>query len=389
MSASLNAVPSFNLASTRETAAASSGKLRDVRSNNRRDSFSQLLRRSSEDQRSSRVDRSRSSERKDSKPAKKDGDTNALSSTDPDNKDVRSTPLPISFLLGFPSVNFESFDPETSSGIAASQADAAQALNLGSADSSGTQDTKNSGIAQGGNNTKGAQGALSTNILAFAMRLGDGSGASNDSKPANSASAVSPVVSDSIQTNVAATASKIVQAAPGSSLDEKAHEHAEAEQGQSVPDLSAVGIAEPFEAKVAEDNAAGPAAQVPSEPAVPTSEPVRNVHMQLVSDDNRRVDVRLIDRGGELHVSVKSGDAALSQNLQDHLPDLTARLEKQHMQTEVWVPKAAESAKAESGNANGSLADQNARSYSGNSDREKDGRRQAKPDWVDALESYS
>src|SRR3954447_8312816 len=139
MSASLNAAPNFNLASTRETAAASSGRLRDVRSNNRRDSFSQLLRRSSEDQRSSRVDRSRYSERKDSKPVKKDDDANAVSSTDGDNKDVRSTPLPISFLLGFPSVNFESFDTETSSGIAASQADAAQALDLTSADSSGTR----------------------------------------------------------------------------------------------------------------------------------------------------------------------------------------------------------------------------------------------------------
>jgi hypothetical protein len=111
--------------------------------------------------------------------------------------------------------------------------------------------------------------------------------------------------------------------------------------------------------------------------------------MQLVSDDNRRVDVRLIDRGGELHVSVKSADTALAQNLQDHLPDLTARLEKQHMETEVWVPKAAEPSKADSGNANGSLSDPNAKFHSGNSEGRREGRQQAKPDWVDALENYS
>jgi hypothetical protein len=99
--------------------------------------------------------------------------------------------------------------------------------------------------------------------------------------------------------------------------------------------------------------------------------------------------VRLIDRGGELHVSVKSADSALTQNLQDHLPDLTARLDKQHMQNEVWVPKTAEPTKADAGSTNGSLSDSNARSYSGNSESRKDGRQQERPDWVDALESYT
>ncbi len=231
---------------------------------------------------------------------------------------------------------------------------------------------------------------MSANTLAFAMRLGSGQTVSA-SKAAGSAEAVAPVVSDSIQTNSAATTSMAVQAASGSALEENTHEHDESAQAQNLVDLSAVRSSEPFDTtKIAEENATAPAAQVPADPsATASAEPVRNVHMQLVSDDNRRVDVRLIDRGGELHVSVKSADTALTQNLQDHLPDLTARLDKQHMQTEVWVPKAAEPTKADGGNTNGSLSDPNARSYSSNSEGRKEGRQQRKPDWVDALENYS
>jgi hypothetical protein len=183
----------------------------------------------------------------------------------------------------------------------------------------------------------------------------------------------------------------IVQAASASDLEENAHQHDPSAQEQHIVELSAAPAPERFDAtKVTEDNQSVPAAQVPSDsPSAPTAEPVRNIHMQLVSDDNRRVDVRLIERGGELHVSVKSADPALTQNLQDHLPDLTARLDKQHMQSEVWVPKAAEPAKADGGSTNGSPSDSNARSFSGNSEGRKDGRHQGKPDWVDALESYT
>jgi hypothetical protein len=415
---SLNAVSNLNSASIRETPDASSGSLNNLRSTGRRDSFSQVLRRTSEDQKSSGTARIRDSEKKDRKPAKKEDDANSTTATDIVNKTVEEKRLPITFLLGLPSGQLQSFDPKENSDAPISQIDAKsggtaaenganmlllpQALDIASSSSFVTGSEKSDpraataegtevlGIGESGNNSKGAVGALSANALAFALRLGSGGQALSTSKTASSVESVSPAESDNTQTNFAPATPDAIQAASGSTLEQDTHQHDESGQQQNVIDLSAVGTPELFDTtKLADEHATAPTAQVPTEPAVPTAEPVRNVHMQLVSDDNRRVDVRLVDRGGELHVSVKSADTALTQNLQDHLPDLTARLDKQHMQTEVWVPKAAEPSKADGGNTNGSFSDPNARSYSGNSQGRREGRQQAKPDWVDALENYS
>jgi hypothetical protein len=430
MSASLSAVPTLNFASVREVPEASDRSLNSVRSSEGRDSFSQVLRRTSEDQRSSGATRSRYSEKKDRKPTKKDDGTNTTTPIDTGNKNLEEKRLPITLMLGLPNGQLESFDKSGSSDGSESQIGANSALlkaklnelSGGVADVNGedvlltsqTQDittgslaipsseksdtsaataqsTELLGIGESGNNPKGAAGSLRANTLAFAMRLGSGGETLNALKSANSADPASPIMRDAIQTNLAAATHNAIQATSGSTLEENTRQHEQSEQEQNVVDLSSIRTSQPFDTtKLLEDNATASTGQVPAEaPAVPTPEPVRNVHMQLVSEDNRRVDVRLIDRGGELHVSVKSADTALAQNLQDHLPDLTARLERQHMQTEVWVPKAAEPGKADSGNTNGSFSNPNARSSSGNSQGRKQGQHQAKPDWVDALENYS
>ncbi len=390
-----------------------------------------MLRRTADDQRSSRANGNRESDKKDSKSAKKDSDTNTATTGADSKSTEEKASLPITFLLGLPSEQFASFDAGEGSnsslsnsggkasnqsaqaklgGPAAGTSDGgdqtallfqAQAMTLtGLIDSAGSEASDGSastaknpatlGIGESGNSTKGAVGALSANTLAFAMRLGSGGQAISSSKAASSSEAASSPASDSIQSGAVAATPKIVEAVSGSELEANAHEHDGSGQEQNVVvDPAAIPGSEPFEAaKSAEDDTTSAAAQVPAEPPA-TTEPVRNVHMQLVGDDNRRVDVRLIDRGGELHVSVKSADPVLTQNLQDHLPDLTARLDKQQMQTEVWVPKAAEPAKADGGNTNGSLSDPNARSYSSNSEGGKEGQHQRKPDWVDALENYT
>ena len=109
--------------------------------------------------------------------------------------------------------------------------------------------------------------------------------------------------------------------------------------------------------------------------------------MQVVGDNNNRVDVRLTDRGGELHVSVKSADVNLAQNLQDHMPELTSRLEQQKFQTEVWMPRLGDNAKSEMSGSRDFSSGGNSDPNSSNSSDQQGKRQQYKPDWVDVLEN--
>jgi len=78
------------------------------------------------------------------------------------------------------------------------------------------------------------------------------------------------------------------------------------------------------------------APELPSQP----SEPVRAVRVQLATEGNQRVDLTLVERAGTLSVGVRSADSNLTRALQEHLPDLSARLAGERYQTELWTPRA-------------------------------------------------
>jgi hypothetical protein len=65
--------------------------------------------------------------------------------------------------------------------------------------------------------------------------------------------------------------------------------------------------------------------------------PVRDVTVRL-SADNQQVDVKLVDRGGHLHVAVHSADPVLSADLRASVHDLVGGLEKSGFRTETWQP---------------------------------------------------
>ena len=430
MTASLNAAASSShLAPIRDGRELKAGS-----SSPNRESFSQVLRRTAGEQKASGVNRKSDTEKGNSKAAKKDDDANTTAPATAGGNAIviEKSALPITFLFGLPveqqpqsSGAEDGSDAPSSSQVGEKAASSNQLLPVSTGVFPSRMVAENDGpvplttgtvsfnlpddldaqkgdagpgtandvqlaVESSGNKSRGAAAALSANTLAFAMRLGSGETVTASKAPGSVQAASSPD-KESTQSNAGGTMPGIVQAASASDLEQHSHQQDPSAEDQHVLDLTASAAPERFDpAKISKDNPTAPAAavQVPADPPA-TAEPVRNVHMQLVGDDNRRVDVRLIDRGGELHVSVKSADPALTQNLQDHLPDLTARLDKQHMQSEVWVPKAAEATKAEGGSTNGSLSDSNARSYSGNSDGRKHGRQQERPDWVDALESYT
>ncbi len=80
----------------------------------------------------------------------------------------------------------------------------------------------------------------------------------------------------------------------------------------------------------------------------PTSSPqtVRTVQVQIVGEGDGRVDLRLVQHGDGLSVSVRSSDSALTKGLQENLPELSARLAADKYQTHAFLPAV--------GNTNGS-----------------------------------
>ena len=174
-------------------------------------------------------------------------------------------------------------------------------------------------------------------------------------------------------------------------FQEKSHDHDRGEEFQtifaeSMPARTENTPGQPAFAEVA-TTVASPADNQPL--AHTNTEPLRSVHMQLVADDNRRVDVRLVDRGGELHVSVRSADINLAQNMQDHMPELTSRLEQQRFQAEVWMPNLHENSRAETTATRDFSSSANGASQQEFADGQRKRQNRYQPDWLDVLENSS
>ena len=140
----------------------------------------------------------------------------------------------------------------------------------------------------------------------------------------------------------------------------------------------------------APEQPAAPVAPDPEAAASAQSEPVRNIRLQLPGDSNQHVDVRLVEVGGEMRVSVRAGDTKLAQTLQEHIPDLTNRLDGQHVRAEVWTPRTESASSSSAPNQGGqsSRGDGNPSGQDGQR-RQQNGQQRNQPDWVEDLENYS
>jgi hypothetical protein len=255
--------------------------------------------------------------------------------------------------------------------------------------------------AAGGGNTNGnapdlltinpspdkAELASTPGHLAFALRLSEApiNSKAEASTPPTPPAELAGSAAQAGNADLAAT----VQAAAGAQLKEQSQQH-DGSAGTvfyEAPQTHQVSVSDASQPS-SEQGTHATAASLQANGESAHTEPVRNLHMQVIGDNNSRVDVRLMDRGGELHVSVKSGDTNLAQNLQDHMPELTARLEQQRLQAEVWVPKIADSGKTEtSGAREFSPGGNNHSNSSNNSDQQGKRQQQYQPDWVDVLEN--
>jgi hypothetical protein len=129
---------------------------------------------------------------------------------------------------------------------------------------------------------------------------------------------------------------------------------------------------------------------------------MRAVRVQLAAEGNQRVDLTLVERAGALSVSVRSADSNLARSLQEHLPDLSARLGEQRYQTETWTPRveppsmelpsasAGSAGSGESGSRNFESGGQKHGGQNGNSNPEQQqGRREREaPAWFEELAAF-
>lgn len=114
------------------------------------------------------------------------------------------------------------------------------------------------------------------------------------------------------------------------------------------------------------------AAPEPSTPPAGAAAPVaHDIKLELNVGGGQRVEVRLTDRAGDIHVAVRTPDARLSDAMRADLPALAAKLEQSGFRTDAWQPGSAaggERRTAETGAGNGS---QDSQEHAGQNQQQK------------------
>ena len=100
-----------------------------------------------------------------------------------------------------------------------------------------------------------------------------------------------------------------------------------------------------------------PARPVAEPHAAAPSQPVKDLSFRLTSDQQEKVEVKVVERAGEVRVAVRTGDSELANSLQQGLSELVANLENKGFRAEAWKPAQelhamAKDAVSNAGNAN-------------------------------------
>lgn len=152
------------------------------------------------------------------------------------------------------------------------------------------------------------------------------------------------------------------------------------------------GVRQSSPVKASTESAAPQLQEPQGESSVHAGESVRNISLRLTNADQSSVQVRLTERAGELHVSVRTPDVSLTRGLRDGLPDLMGRLQVNGYRADTWQPGG-------NGNSAGQDQGQDAPSHGHSQQRNGDGsgsqgqqqsdqqQDEQTPKWVRELES--
>ena len=115
--------------------------------------------------------------------------------------------------------------------------------------------------------------------------------------------------------------------------------------------LAAAGP-EPADTRLPDPEPAAAAASSPAPPARPAE--AHTVSLRVSDAGEQRVDLKITERQGEVHVAVRAADADLAGSLRENLGELVHKLEQTGLRAEGWQPAPAASA---SGNPAGRQAE--------------------------------
>jgi hypothetical protein len=161
--------------------------------------------------------------------------------------------------------------------------------------------------------------------------------------------------------------------------------------GQSQPDSSAQK--DTGTPAVTAASRMEPLVEAPSTPSGSN----HDITVRIPDASERAVDVRFVDRGGEVHVSVRTGDTEMAQTLRSGLNDFASRMDHAGIRAEIWRP-GADASSSQNESQNQSFSDPrdqrdqrgSGRNPSGSQDDADDNPgSSSKPKWVEALEKAS
>ncbi|MCX6633040.1 MAG: hypothetical protein NTW28_36050, partial [Candidatus Solibacter sp.] len=117
-----------------------------------------------------------------------------------------------------------------------------------------------------------------------------------------------------------------------------------------------------------------------TKPETARANPVRDMKFEVTGGE-RRVEVRLSERGGELKMTVRTPNTNLASTLRENLPALSTRLAESGLKNEVWHPAASSTnERRQSAGTLAGSASQDADSQPRQQDREpRDGGGQRRP----------
>jgi len=119
-------------------------------------------------------------------------------------------------------------------------------------------------------------------------------------------------------------------------------------------------------------------------PAPPTS--ANDIRVRVPDNNGGSTQVRFLESGGEVRVSVRTADAELAQNLRGHLNDLTQRLADGGIPAEIWKPGSA----ASSSQNNQPQPDRDGRGSGGQQPGGQGGQQnhqEKRPAWLEQMEA--
>jgi hypothetical protein len=119
--------------------------------------------------------------------------------------------------------------------------------------------------------------------------------------------------------------------------------------------------------------------------------PLKDVSLRIEQPQGQNMEVRVVERAGEVRVAVRGGDSDVIQGLRQNLSELADRLSENGFHAETWRPVASEGSAAPSENKNSSGnsggGDSQQQSWSQQERGQRDQNQSNRPPWVQEFEN--